>query len=73
MSQMKPSGDTLRMLFGFCILFMDFMLGLAIALGHVEEKTSYGLKEVLAALGPLSGMFAQWAFSSTGRKPDGDE
>lgn len=56
--------DTLRMIFGFCILLILAGLALAIAMGNVEEKTSYGLMPLLTALATLSGGFAQWAFSS---------
>jgi hypothetical protein len=48
--------------FGFTVLAVYFTLAIAIAVGHVEEKTSYGLREVLMALGPLGGMFCGWAF-----------
>jgi hypothetical protein len=48
--------------FGFFVLGVYFTLALAIAMGHVEEKTSYGLVQVLTALGPLGGMFCGWAF-----------
>jgi hypothetical protein len=35
---------------------------MVIALGKVQEDTSFGLKETLTALYVLAGMFAQWAF-----------
>lgn len=61
---MIMKSDTLRMIFGFLILAILAGLALAIALGRVEEATSYGLMPLLTALATLSGGFAQWAFSS---------
>ncbi len=52
-----------RMLFGFAILLVITSLALIIALGKVEQGTSYGLEIVLGSLATLSGAFAQWAFS----------
>lgn len=57
--------DTLRMVFGFSLLVILAALATAIALGKVEEKTSYGLIPLLTTLSILSGAFAQWAFSAT--------
>ncbi len=54
--------DTLRMIFGFSLLLILAGLALAIAVGKVEEKTSYGLMPLLVAIAGLSGQFAQWAF-----------
>ncbi len=53
-----------RMIFGFCILALLAALASIIAIGHVEEKTSFGLQVVLGSLSSLAGGFAQWAFSS---------
>lgn len=58
--KMKP--DILRMVFGFSLLMILAGIALAIALGHVEEKTSYGLMPLLTSLSTLAGIFAQWAF-----------
>jgi hypothetical protein len=52
-----------RMMFGFCLLLILGTLAAIIALGKVEEKTSYGLQYVLGGLTTLAGGFAQWAFS----------
>ena len=60
---MRLSSDLQRMIFGFILLAILAGLALAIALGHVEEKTSYGLMPLLTALATLAGGFAQWAFS----------
>ena len=51
------------MIFGFCLLVLMASLAVIIALGHVEEKTSFGLQQILGALAVLTGGFAQWAFS----------
>ena len=59
-----------RMIFGFCLLGMLATLAGVIAIGHVEEKTSFGLQQILGALAVLCGGFAQWAFSKqNGDKP----
>lgn len=60
--------DQLRMVFGFIILFILALLAGVISLGHVEEKTSYGLSEIITALATLGGSFGQWAF---GQRPSG--
>ncbi len=52
------------MFFGFGILGIVFFLAVIIALGKVEQQTSYGLNIVLGSLATLAGGFAQWAFSS---------
>ena len=57
----KP--DILRMVFGFSLLVILAGLALAIAIGHVQEQTSYGLMPLLTTLSTLAGGFAQWAFT----------
>ncbi len=52
-----------RMIFGFCLLTILAGLATAIALGKVEEITSYGLMPLLTTLSTLAGAFAQWAFN----------
>lgn len=64
-----PQRDTLRMIFGFSLLVIIAGLTLAIALGAVEEKTSYGLMPLLTMLATLAGGFTQWAFSSKDEPP----
>lgn len=61
--------DTPRMIFGFSLLLILAGLAVAIALGRVEEKTSYGLMPLLTALATLAGSFAQWAFSGKDDPP----
>lgn len=67
---MKLSSDTQRMIFGFSLLVILACLATAIALGHVEERTSYGLMPLLTTLSTLAGGFAQWAFNGNGKKPE---
>jgi len=52
-----------RMWFGFALLALLAVLACVIAIGHVEERTSFGLQVVLGSLSSLAGGFAQWAFS----------
>ena len=54
--------DKWKMIFGFCLLLSIDAVAMILALGHVEEKTSYGLRECLTALFILSGGWAAWAF-----------
>jgi hypothetical protein len=63
----RISGDTLRMIYGFCLLFILAFLAARIALGNVQEASSYGLVPLLTTLSTLAGAFAQWAFSSKGK------
>lgn len=57
--------DRLKMVFGFCLLVMLSGLAAAIALGKVEEKTSYGLPQIITVIGVIAGGFANWAFGNT--------
>jgi hypothetical protein len=52
-----------RLLFGFAILIVTAVLAVIIAVGKVQQDTSYGLQIVLGSLATLAGAFAQWAFS----------
>jgi hypothetical protein len=58
------------MIFGFMLLVLLAVLAAIIAIGKVEQNTSYGLQYILGALATLAGGFAQWAFQS---KPDNTE
>ncbi len=60
--------DDLRMLFGFCVLGAITIIALVIAIGHVEEKTSYGLGMILGSLTSLAGGFTNWAFGQQSRR-----
>ena len=64
--------EILRIVFGFCLLVILAGLALAIALGHVEEKTSYGLMPLMVAISSLATQFATWAFGGT-KRGDKDE
>lgn len=52
-----------RMLFGFGLLVIIAALAGIIALGHVNQESSYGLDIVLGSLATLAGQFSQWAFT----------
>ncbi len=58
----------LKMLYGFLLLLLLAVLAVILALGHVEERTSFGL--IITALATLSGGFAQWAFGNTASAVD---
>lgn len=64
----------LKMVFGFFLLFLIGALAGLIALGQVEEKTSFGLPFILGSLSALAGGFTNWAFgesrSSIGKTGD---
>lgn len=57
------------MVFGFIMLLIVAALILAIALGKVEEKTSYGLQPMLIILTVMAEKWAAWAFGK--RDADG--
>jgi hypothetical protein len=52
----------LKMWFGFALLVILAILAALVALGKVEESSSYGLSQILGGLLVLAGGFAQWAF-----------
>ena len=63
----------LKAIFGFLLLVILGSLAAIIALGKVEQSTSFGLSYVLGALSVMAGGFAQWAFgSSKSDTEDGD-
>lgn len=59
--------DRLRMIFGFLTLAILAALAGVIAIGHVEENSSFGLQYILGALSAMAGGFTQWAFSTGSR------
>lgn len=69
----RPSLDELRMLFGFLVLLIIAVLTGVIAIGHVEESTSYGLIPIITVLATVGGGFAQWAFGAGGNKGNDPE
>jgi hypothetical protein len=60
-----------KAVYGFCLLLSIVGLAAAIALAHVEEKTSYGLHDILTALFVLSGGWASWAFGASTKGGNG--
>jgi hypothetical protein len=56
--------DKLKMIFGFALLLSLVALAAMVALGHVEEHTSFGLPFILGSLASLSGGFVNWAFGA---------
>jgi len=52
----------LEMLFGFLLMILVAAIAVVIALGKVEQTTSYGLQDILGGLLVLTGSFAHWAF-----------
>jgi hypothetical protein len=53
-------------IYGFALLGGIYSLAAVFGLGHVEEKTSYGLKDVLDILKSLITFWAGWKFSRPG-------
>lgn len=60
--------DLFRLIFGYLLLFILAVLAAAIALGKVEESTSYGLMPLVTSLSTLAGAFAGWAFGRETRE-----
>ncbi len=54
----------LKVLFGYLAFLTMAFLAAVLALGKVEEKTSFGLQYLLGAFTFMSGVWAQWAFST---------
>jgi hypothetical protein len=52
-----------RYLLGFLLVILLFGLAFAIALGKVEETSSFGLHDLLETLKILTAAFAGWAFA----------
>jgi hypothetical protein len=57
-----------RMVLGFLLVFLLFVLTMAIALGKVDEAHSYGLPLLLECFKNLAIYFAAWAFHHNDRK-----
>jgi len=60
-----------RFILGATIVGALLLLAIAIALGKVEEKTSYGLVPVVTILAKVALDFSEWAFRN--RKEDKDD
>ncbi len=61
--------DKYRFAIGAVIVVSLLALSAAIALGHVEEKSSFGLTAVMAIIGKLALDFSQWAFPGRAAQP----
>lgn len=65
-----PTADLLRFVIGLMSILILGILIAIIALGKVEEKTSYGLMPLVVALNTINVLFAQWAFAK--KNKDGE-
>jgi hypothetical protein len=63
----------LKMAWGFLLLVGILSLCARIALGHVEQGTSYGLTEIIGILAVLAGQWANWAFGESRSSSGGEE
>ena len=72
---MKPrrSLDEHKMMFGYILLLLVCFLTGRIALGHVEEASSFGLTQMITVIAMLAGGFSNWCFNSNDRKEKKDE
>jgi hypothetical protein len=55
--------DRYRFLLGFCLVVGEIILAGLIALGKVDEKSSFGLTAIFAILAKVTLDFSAWAFS----------
>jgi thiol:disulfide interchange protein len=62
--------DVMKLLFGFLLLVLLAVLAAFIALGKVEQNTSFGLQDILGGLLVLAGGFAHWCFGSSKSKAE---
>lgn len=56
-----------KLVFGFLLLFLLASLCAVIALGKVQQETSFGLQDILGGLLVLAGGFAHWCFGERGK------
>ncbi len=69
-----PSIETQKMIFGYVLLFILAVLVGIIAIGHVEEKTSYTLGNMETGLLMIASAWAQHVFSGkVNSKPPEDK
>ncbi len=54
--------DRWKLVLGSLVLAGLIVLAVAVAMGKVEEKTSYGLVPILSLLGKVVLDFSEWAF-----------
>ena len=63
----------LKISFGFVLLLVLAVLAGVIALGKVEQATSFGLTYILGGLTSMAGGFVQWSFGSSKNGVDDKE
>jgi uncharacterized membrane protein len=56
--------DLLRFILGSFLIVGLMTLAVCIALGKVEEKTSFGLMAIFAILSPVVRDFSTWVFGA---------
>lgn len=61
-----------RFILGSIILLGLLALGTAVALGKVEERSSYGLVPILGILGKVALDFSEWAFRGSSKEREDD-
>ncbi len=62
--------DRYRFIVGSLVVVALLVLAIFVALGHVEEKTSYGLMPILAILGKFALDFSEYAFRARKEKDE---
>ena len=65
--------DKYRFILGSLIVGSLLVLAIAIALGKVEEKTSYGLVPVMTVIAKVALDFSEWAFRGGSDKDKKEE
>ena len=61
-----------KLAFGFALLLVLAVLAAIVALGKVEQNTSFGLTYILGGLTAMAGGWAQWAYGGS-KRHDKDE
>jgi hypothetical protein len=62
-----------RMIYGFCLVFCLVSLAGMLALGKVDEKFSFGLRDVILILAQLGGAFGAWFAASRQKSLSADK
>jgi hypothetical protein len=65
--------DRYRFILGIVLVVGLLALAAIFALGHVEEKSSYGLTNVLILISPVANALATWAFPPRKKEEPEDE
>ncbi len=63
-------GEKFRFALGTLLVVGLMAVATAIALGHVEEKTSFGLSPILIIFSKVALDFSEWAFRPGPKKDD---